>query len=97
MTEHHADLIREKVSSVDLVGAELWQSGVTAKYRGEATDPNLSVCGGTPEYPPNNTHYVRLGRNLTNEDVRVGRFVVVIGHELANTLFPFTEQERCSE
>jgi len=49
------------------------------------------VCGGTPEYPENNTHYVELGRNLSREDVVVARRVVVLGHGIAAELFPFTD------
>jgi putative ABC transport system permease protein len=91
LTVEHADLIREKVKTADLVGAELWQFSVRASYRGETTEPVNMICGGTPEYPENNTHYVELGRNISNEDVRVGRRVVVIGYQLAQSLFPFTD------
>jgi putative ABC transport system permease protein len=91
LTVEHADLIRERVSTAELVGAELWQFNVTASYRGEKTEAVNMVCGGTPEYPENNTHWVVLGRNITNEDVQVGRRVAVIGHNLAQTLFPFTD------
>jgi putative ABC transport system permease protein len=91
LTEAHADLIRERVDLADQVGAELWQFNSTASYRGERTEPVVMICGGTPEYPANNTHYVALGRNLSHEDVRVGREVVVIGHTLAQTLFPFVD------
>jgi len=92
VTVANCDAVRENVASVDLVGAELWQIGsVTVKYGGESTEPHMTVCGGTPEYPPNNTHYVQLGRNITNEDVRVGRSVAVIGYEIAANLFPFTD------
>jgi putative ABC transport system permease protein len=87
----HADLIREKVKTVDLVGAELWQFNVRVSYRGESTEPVNWACGGTPEYPENNTHYVELGRNLTREDVDVGRHVVVLGYAIAQQLFPFTD------
>ena len=72
VTVENANVVREKVKTVDLVGAELWQFGSVAKYRGEATEPVVWICGGTPEYPANNTHYVEFGRNLSNEDVRVG-------------------------
>jgi len=34
---------------------------------------------------------VELGRNISNEDVRVGRWVVVIGYQLAQSLFPFAD------
>jgi putative ABC transport system permease protein len=91
VTVAQADAIRERVATVDLVGAELWQFGVRASYRGDSTDPNLVVCGGTPEYPANNTHYVELGRNITNEDVDVRRRVAVIGFALAQRLFPFID------
>jgi putative ABC transport system permease protein len=91
VTVANANAIRDKVPTVDLVGAELWQFGSRASFRGDTTDPNVVVCGGTPEYPANNTHYVQHGRNLTEEDVEVGRAVVVIGHALAERLFPFID------
>jgi len=86
-----AEAIRTQVQSVDLVGSELWDFGFTVKYRGEETNPNVSICGGTPEYPANNTHYVGLGRNLSAIDVVSSRNVAVIGHAIGEKLFPFTD------
>jgi putative ABC transport system permease protein len=91
LTVEHADLIREKVDAVDLVGAELWQYNAVASYRGEKTEAVNMICGGTPEYPENNTHYVDFGRNISHEDVRVARRVAVIGPNIARTLFPFSD------
>jgi len=90
-TVAQANAIRDHVKTVDLVGAELWDFGFKAKYRNESTNSNLTICGGTPEYPDNNTHYIALGRNLSHEDVKIGRKVVVIGHGIAEELFPFTD------
>ncbi len=90
-TVAHANAIRERVSSVDLVGAELWSFGHIAKYRDITTNQNLTICGGTPEYSENNTHYIQLGRNLTYEDIKIGRSVVVLGHAVAEKLFPWTD------
>ena len=88
----HANAIRDRVDVVDLVGSELWSQSIhKAKFRDIITEPKLTICGGTPEYPENNTHYVRLGVNLTNEDVKIGRSVVVIGHAVAEELFPWTD------
>ena len=87
----NADAIRENVATIDLVGAELWSFGHLARYRHETTNKNLTICGGTPEYGDNNTHYVRLGRNLSNQDIMTSSFVVLIGHNIAETLFPFTD------
>ncbi len=91
ITVENAEAIRAKVKSVDLVGAELWRFGSMASYRGESTEANLWVVGGDAQYAPNNTHLVGLGRNLTDEDGRVGRKVAVIGYALADRLFPFTD------
>jgi putative ABC transport system permease protein len=91
LTLEDARVIKEQVASVDLVGSELWDFGYKVEYRGEATNANVSICGGTPEYPPNNTHYVGLGRNLSPMDVQAGRRVAVIGHAIGQKLFPFED------
>jgi len=86
-----ADAIRERAQLVDLVGPELWSFGFSAKYRGVTTEANKSICGGSPEYSPNNTHEIGYGRNLTQEDLKVRRKVVVIGPAIADELFPFVD------
>jgi putative ABC transport system permease protein len=91
VTVANANAVRDKVKSVDLVGSELWQFNSTAKYREKTTNPNVMICGGTPEYPANNTHFVEYGRNISNEDVRISRPVAVIGYALAEKLFPFID------
>ncbi len=91
LTVEHANMIREQVSTVDLVGAEIWEFGFAVEYKGEATNPNCSMVGGTPEYPPNNTHYVGLGRNISQMEVKNHRKVAVIGFAIAQELFPFTD------
>jgi putative ABC transport system permease protein len=91
ITVENANAIREQVKTVDIVGAELWTFGLVVKYRGEETNPNITLCGGTPEYPPNNTHYVGIGRNISQMDVKSGRRVAVIGYALGEKFFPFTD------
>jgi len=90
-TEDHANAIRENVKTVDLVGAELWDYNHIVRYRDISTNPNVIICGGTPEYAPNNTHYIGEGRNITNEDIKVGRNVAVLGYAIAEKLFPWTD------
>ena len=89
ITVDNADAIRAQVATVDIVGSELWDFGLKAEYGGEETNSNVSIVGGTPEYPQNNTHYVGSGRNLSHIDVKAGRRVAVIGHAIGKTLFPF--------
>lgn len=90
ITIDHADAIREQIQTVDIVGPELWQFAVKASYRGEEIEGAV-VSGATPEYAPNNTHFVAYGRNLSQMDVRAARSVVVIGHAIAERLFPFVD------
>ena len=90
-TVAHANAIRENISTVSLVGSEIWSFGHRAKYRDKTIDGNITICGGTPEYGPNNTHYIEYGRTISNEDVKVGRSVAVLGHAVAKELFPWTD------
>jgi putative ABC transport system permease protein len=91
VTLDDAQAIRDHVDTVDIVGAEIWDFGFKAEYRGEETNDNLAFVGGTPEYPQNNTHYVRDGRNITQMDVHAGRKVAVIGYAIAQELYPFVD------
>jgi len=90
-TTEHAAAIRENVSSVSLVGSELWSFGHVVKFKDKSTEASKTICGGTPEYAPNNTHYVLHGRNISQEDVIVGRNVCVLGHSITQELFPFID------
>jgi putative ABC transport system permease protein len=91
LTLANAEAIRTQVGSVDIVGSEIWDFGFVVQYHGESTNPNISIVGGTPEYAPNNTHYVGLGRNISPLDLRSASRVVVIGHAIAQKLFPFVD------
>jgi putative ABC transport system permease protein len=91
VTVANADAIRAQVGSVDRVGAELWQFGVTVAARGTTTEGRNVVCGCTPEYAENNSHLVAEGRNLTDEDLKVARKVAVIGPAIADELFAFID------
>ena len=91
ITTDHAMAIRDKVKSADLVGPEMWGYNHIASFRDKKTNNNLMICGGSPEYAPNNTHYVNLGRNLSQEDISVGRRVVLLGYGVAEELFPWTD------
>ena len=91
LTLSDAQAIRDHVDTVDIVGAEIWDFGFKAEYRGEETNENLAICGGTPEYPQNNTHFVGHGRNISQMDVHAGRKVIVIGYAIAERLFPFVD------
>ncbi|NRA60627.1 MAG: ABC transporter permease [Psychrobium sp.] len=91
VTLDEAQLIREQVKSVDLVGTEFWDNSKVVTYNGYTTEPNVTLCGGSPEYAENNTHFIEIGRNISRMDMMGARKVVVLGNALAKELFPFTD------
>jgi len=91
VTLENAQAIRDHATTVDFVGTELWDSGFVIEFNGEKTNANITVCGGSPEYPENNTHYVEYGRNLSQMDMVAHAKVAVIGHAVAERLFPFVD------
>jgi len=86
-----AEAIRTQSTLVKSVGVELWEFGRTVRYRGDVTEPSINVCGGDPAYSENNTHYIDIGRNLSEIDMRSARKVAVIGAGLADRFFPFED------
>lgn len=91
VTLENAQAIRDYSKTVDFVGTELWDSGFVIEYKGEKTNSNMTICGGSPEYPENNTHFVALGRNISQMDMLTHARVAVLGHSVAERLFPFTD------
>jgi len=89
ITVEHADAIRERAKKVANVGAEDWTFGKSIGYKRKTTEPVYIVSGATPEWSPNNGYFVDEGRFLTQSDVDYSRFVMVIGIEVVEALFPF--------
>jgi putative ABC transport system permease protein len=91
ITLENAQAIRDHATTVKFVGTELWDSGFVMEYKGEKTSPTTTLCGGSPEYPENNTHYVEYGRNISQMDMVAHARVAVLGNAVAEQLFPFTD------
>ena len=91
ITLENAQAVRDHAQTVDFVGTELWDSGFVIEYKGEKTNADMTLCGGSPEYPENNTHFVEIGRNISQMDMASHARVAVIGHAVAERLFPFSD------
>jgi putative ABC transport system permease protein len=87
----YAEAIRERCSAVSLVGPETWQFGISVAVGGHATEPMMVLAGGTPEFFPNNGYFIGEGRALTYSEVGGHRRVAVIGSQVAEELFPFSD------
>ena len=91
ITLEEALAIAKHCPSVSLVGPEVWEYGQWVAYRKEKTNPNVVLAGGYPEFAPNNGYFLAMGRFITMDDVERSRRVIVLGHAVAQKLFPFED------
>ncbi len=91
LTIEMANAIRELVPDVKYVGTELWQFGETVVYKGERTNPNVVLAGGTPEFVINNAYFIGEGRFFTDQEVRSHAHVVILGMDIVDKLFPYRD------
>ncbi|MBI9072082.1 MAG: ABC transporter permease [Melioribacteraceae bacterium] len=77
--------------NVKSIGAEMWNFGKVIKYKSEETNPNVQVCGMTPEAFPNNSWAVENGREFNYRDVHRYERVIVLGVDIADKLFPYED------
>lgn len=63
----------------------------TLKHRSEKTNPNIFVFGTDENYILTSGLSIEKGRNFSEHDVRFGSHAVIIGSEIAKTLFPSGE------
>jgi putative ABC transport system permease protein len=82
------DLLRQRATLAAAVGAEdgFGSGEVTSEF--DKTDPNIQMLGVTPEVFACRNWVVEEGRGFLQGDMEAGRYVCVIGHKLANKLFP---------
>ncbi|MFP4690689.1 MAG: ABC transporter permease [Bacteroidales bacterium] len=60
----------------------------TARYRSEETNPNIQVIGSDDNYLVTSGAELAKGRNFSPTELQYGANVVLLGHDVANTLFP---------
>ncbi len=60
----------------------------TVRYGSEKTNPNVSLTGIDENYLAVSGYEVENGRNFTADEVRMNRFLVLLGSEIATRLFP---------
>lgn len=91
LKKEYSEEIRENCPAVKFVGAEVWNYGITVKYKDKQTNPNFIVAGGEPAFFYNNAEDIDRGRLLTDQDVQSNARVAVIGVDAVENLFPFED------
>lgn len=81
--------LKEKLVDAQSVGAEQWGGGKVLKYKNKETNPNIQLGGVTTEAFLNNKWYVDKGRSINEDDINSSRRVVVLGSDVAKTLFEY--------
>ncbi len=59
-----------------------------AKYASLTTNPDVTMTGGDENFSASSGYIVAGGRNLAESDIRYAKNSVVLGNEVATTLFP---------
>ncbi len=71
------------------VALTVWGTGsATARYRNNETNPNVRVIGSDDNYLVTSGMELSAGRNFSPSELQYGGRVVLIGHDVATTLFP---------
>jgi len=91
ITMVEARAIEEQCPAVKLVGPEVWRFAQTVVYKGKKTNPSVFLAGGVPAFAPNNGYFVDEGRFITDDDVEHNRQVIVLGMDVVEKLFPFSD------
>lgn len=60
----------------------------TARYRLQETNPNVRVIGSDEHYLTTSGAELAAGRNFSQTELQYGADVVLLGHDVANRLFP---------
>jgi putative ABC transport system permease protein len=71
------------VTSVHVGATEI----ATVKYEGNKTDPNVEITGSDEDYIITSGYELSQGRDFSRDEIAGGRRVIIIGKEVANTLF----------
>jgi putative ABC transport system permease protein len=59
----------------------------TLKYENEKTDPNIEVDGTDQNFIVTSGYLLSEGRNFSSDEVKEGRRVIIIGQDIAKSLF----------
>jgi len=83
--------IQKHVPDVAKVTAEAWEGGKRLSTASRETQPNVQLAGGTLNFFDTNAMDVSKGRTFSEAEIQGGAQVMVIGPDLADTLFPDLE------
>ena len=81
-------LVKEKMTLAQYVGIESWKGAQVVQCGSLRTNPSVSVAGEEAEGITTNNWIISEGRSLSDDDMRHGTFVTILGSDVTNKLFP---------
>ena len=89
LKREYSDEIRERCSAVKFVGAEVWNYGISFRYKDKKTNPSFLLAGVN-----RNISIIILSRSdravaIMRSDVLSNTRVVVLGQDIVDELFPY--------
>jgi len=70
----------------------IWGTGIaTVKFKSEKSEPNISVMGAEENYLIASGFELDKGRNFSETEIQYGNHVVILGSQVATTLFKNNE------
>ena len=88
LTYEQMELLAERAELPVAISPEMGVGPAEVRYGSTKTDPVVYKLGSNEYWAGNSNFDIAHGRFLTDQDVRLARAVVVIGHDLAEELFP---------
>ncbi len=82
---------KEMASQARTIGFIITSMANQAKYANLTTNPDVTITGGDENFSASSGFTVLYGRNLSETDIRSARNSIVLGYEVATTLFPSGE------
>jgi putative ABC transport system permease protein len=83
-----AQRFREIMGAAARVNLQLRRGNLVASHEERRTNPSTRLIGTDDNFLAAASMEIALGRNLGPDDVALGRFVAIIGDEIAKKLFP---------
>ena len=83
-----ADRFREALGDAGVVNLQLRRGGFVAVHLDQKTNPNVGLIGTDENFLSSRSFEIAEGRNLSAEDVALGRAVCILGHDVRQKLFP---------
>ncbi len=88
ITYEQAQYVEERVTLAEAIGIQTWRGERIAAWRGEKTNPNISLGGSNLDGYVTNDMTIEVGRNITDQEMQDGKRVILLGKTIVEKLFP---------